>query len=88
MFLLTTKGYDMDISSISPVSYYSNNNNTQNIAQLQKQILTLQKQIDTEDQSKTDAAADKQKKVLLLQQQIQQIQAQIQQLTNSTIKSV
>ena len=78
----------MDISSISPVSYYSNNNNTQNIAQLQKQILALQKQVDAEDQSKTDAAADKQKKILLLQQQIQQIQAQIQQLTNSSITSV
>jgi cob(I)alamin adenosyltransferase len=78
----------MDISSISPVSYYSNNNNTQYIAQLQKQILAIQKQIEAENESKTDAAADKEKKVLLLQQQIQQIQAQIQQLTNSSIKSV
>jgi len=77
----------MQISSISPINDYSINS-TQSVAQLQKQIVDLQKQINVEEQSKTDSADQKQKKILLLQQQVQLYQVQLQKLTNSSVKSV
>lgn len=69
----------MQLSSISSTKSPSEDN-TKTVAQLERQLGNLQKQLSAEYKNTDHTAKDKQKIILLLQQQIQMIQMEIRQL--------